>query len=65
MSYHWEPIYVCAICGAAEPASKWEDVPFGIRFLPDGWTGSERRNGTCYCDKCTDGIKRQKREVCE
>ena len=60
MSYHWVPIFVCGLCGKAEPSRRWENVPFGFRYLPDRWTGSERKRGECYCDECTNAIERIK-----
>jgi len=65
MSYHWEPIFVCGLCGKAEPSWRWEDVPFGFRYLPDGWTGSERKRGECYCDECSRAIERIRGEASE
>lgn len=65
MSYHWEPIFVCGLCGKAEPAWRWENVPFGYKWLPEGWTGSRRNRGECYCDECTEAIRRIKGEASE
>ena len=62
MSYNWEPIFRCCICGKTEPAWRWQyvplNVPFGYKWLPEGWTGSTRKRGECYCDGCSRAIER-------
>lgn len=65
MSYRWEPIFVCGLCGKAESGWTWENVPFGYKLLPEGWAGSRRKRGECYCDECTEAIRRIKGEVSE
>lgn len=65
MSYRWELIFRCCMCGKTEPTPRWENVPFGYKWLPEGWTGSTRKRGECYCDECTGAIQRIKGEVSE
>lgn len=53
MSYRMVPVYKCALCGDEAPSSLWESGFIGgIKYLPDGWIGSERKKGECYCEKC-------------
>ena len=63
MSYRWVPVFRCALCGATAPAEMWEDMPFGLRFLPRGWVGSERKGGECYCEECKEALRAVKREM--
>ncbi len=65
MSYRWELIFRCCMCGKTEPAPRWVNVPFGYKRLPDGWAGSRRKRGECYCDECTEAIRRIKGEASE
>lgn len=53
MSYQWTAIYTCELCGKTEPAG----IPFCLRWLPEGWSGSRRKHGYCYCDECTAAIR--------
>ena len=57
MSYYWEPVFRCELCGKERFAQRWEDVPFGLRWLPEGWSGSRRKHGSCYCEECTTAIR--------
>lgn len=57
MSYRWMPIYVCGLCGKQEPADRWDDMMFGTKWLPHGWSGSGRKHGECYCAECTDAVE--------
>lgn len=56
MSYRMVPVYKCALCGDEAPSSLWETglslFIGGIKYLPDGWVGSERKKGECYCERC-------------
>ena len=65
MSYKWEPVFFCGLCGKSEFAPRWEDMPFGLRWLPYGWTGSSRKHGECYYEDCTRAIERIKGEASE
>lgn len=65
MSYQWEPIFICGLCGKARSSQRWEDMPFGWKMLPEGWTGSSRKHGECYCEDCTQAIERTKEEMSE
>lgn len=63
MSYQWVPRYCCSICGKVEDAERWWGCRvFGYRMLPDGWSGSESKRGTCFCDRCTSEITRVERK---
>ena len=57
MSYQWVPVFECDLCKKISPAPRWECVPFGRRWLPEGWSGSRRKSGSCYCDECTTAIR--------
>ena len=62
MSYRWEPIYRCCMCGKTEPADFWYGVStFCYKYLPEGWTGSSRKMGDCFCGECSRAIKELKR----
>ena len=58
MSYKNVPIFQCAICGRAETAKWW--LTFSRKFivLPEGWSGSRRMDGDCYCKECTEAIRK-------
>lgn len=45
--------YRCAICGRV---SIGRENPDGGHLLPDGWSGSVRRYGACFCDVCRENI---------
>lgn len=63
MSYQWVPRYCCSICGKVEDARMWRGgLMLSYAMLPDGWSGSESKSGTCYCDRCTEGIARVERK---
>lgn len=55
MSYRFVPTFKCYMCGREEPARIPFIVPFR-RKLPDGWRGSTRRSGVCYCERCCEAI---------
>ncbi len=64
MSYRWVPVYRCVMCGVEAPSSLWETgmqgFLGGIKYLPDGWVGSERKGGECYCEGCKNAIMKVK-----
>lgn len=65
MSYEMTPTFTCAMCGAEGTADLWATF-LGITnvlYLPDGWSGSKRKDGECYCDKCTRAIFRVREEM--
>lgn len=55
MSWCNTRVYKCSICG--DVYCQYKD-DYGIFCLPDGWTGSSRKHGECYCEKCTKALVR-------
>lgn len=47
--------YLCAICGDVYIQHKDD---YGTFSLPITWTGSSRKHGQCYCEKCTKALVR-------
>ena len=45
--------YRCAICGRVDHG---RENPDGGHLLPDGWSGSVRRCGACFCNACRESI---------
>lgn len=53
MSWCKARIYKCDICG--DYYCQYKD-DYGIFSMPFTWTGSSRKHGQCYCEKCTKAL---------
>lgn len=56
MSFIRSPVYECEVCGTREIAKYlvgW--------WLPDGWHGSLRKKGACFCPECYKAIQTVKK----
>lgn len=49
--------YVCSICG--DHGAPSSHLPMA---LPEGWIGSNRKNGECICRNCITAIKQLKKK---
>lgn len=50
--------YQCDICGKRTNGEY--DRIWNCFSLPGGWTGSARKYGECFCNKCSKAIKNLK-----
>lgn len=54
-----KPVFQCCLCKSEAPARKVFTDDSGSMgwFPPKGWSGEFKKNGTCFCDKCTKAIE--------
>ena len=54
MSWKNVRLYRCCMC--SDSYIQHRNPYYGRFVLPDAWTGSNRKDGECYCESCTMAI---------